>query len=481
MDEGNRQFVGTVREVRGQVACITCEGEYIPEPGELLCAAGEPKVRLEAHSYRSDYELDALLLTHASGVTRHTGVEATGGHITIPAGGDVLGRVIDLFGEARDGKGEIAGHGKRRPIYASAEPRSSDGTERNVTLMETGIKAIDFFTPLPRGGKLGIVGGAGVGKTVLMTELLHNISSDEDAAAVFAGIGERIREGHELWQRLAESGLLDKTAMILGNNNENAAVRLRTAQAAATLAESLRDDNDRDVLFFVDNVFRFAQAGSELSTLLEEIPSEFGYQPTLESDLARFQNRLTGSDDRTITAVETVYVPADEMSDPAVANVFPFLSSAVLLSRDALQQGRLPAIDPFNSRSSYTDEEVIGTDHYNALTSATALLNEYQRLERMVSIVGEEEITPENRTKYRRAQQILYYITQPFHVAEVHTAHAGVSVSREDTVKDIAAIVDGAYDHVEPENFRFIGTIADAGVEATQSKEHDKGGTGAGE
>lgn len=469
MDDQTKEknFVGYVKSVRGQIVSIGCESRYRPALRELLVAEDDPTVKCEVFSYEDKDTIFALLLSSPGNISRQTRVLATGREISIPGGSSALGRVIDLYGQPQDGAGELD-QKSVRSIYRSADDHPGIKVDLSKPeIQETGIKAIDFFTPVPKGGKIGLIGGAGVGKTVLMTELLHNITYDGDTISIFAGIGERIREGHELLSLLKQNKLIDRTAMILGDINENAAVRFRVAQAAASLAEYFRDEEEKDVLFFVDNVFRFAQAGSELSLLLGEIPSEYGYQATLQSHMAEFQNRLSNKGGRSITSVQTIYVPADDFTDPAVASALQYMDAAVVLSRDIVRAGRFPAIDPFRSQSSIMSKEVIGPKHYDTLTRAVEVLNQYNHLERIVAIVGEDELSDDNRKSYKRAQQIMNYLTQSFFSAEIHTGRAGVSITRETLVREIGDILEGRFDEVPAERFKYIGSIEQSDIEPT--------------
>lgn len=463
-----RTLLGKVQGLKGQVVEISCDTEYRPAVRELLVAEDDPEAYMEVHSYSDDHTIKALLLSSVDSVSRHTGVLTTGSQISIPVGKDVLGRVMNLYGQPQDEKGDIVS-GANRSIYDE-----STSAERfkvsDLQIQETGIKAIDFFAPVPKGGKIGIVGGAGVGKTVLLTELLHNIEQEGETVSIFAGIGERIREGHELWKTLEENGLIKKTAMIMGNVNENAAVRFRIAWASAALAEYFRDEEKKNVLFFIDNMFRFVQAGGEISTLLGNIPSEFGYQPTLQTEVAQFENRIKSNSNGYITSVQTVYVPADEISNPVVSTTLPHLDAAVVLSRDVAQEGRLPAIDPFRSQSSIVSKDVVGNRHYEATTRAIELLNQFNRLDRIVAIVGEEELSPENRKVYKRAQQLINYMTQPFFSAEIHTGRKGVRVKRDDLIKDVCDIVTGSFDEISADKFKFIGDLKSAGLRSDKGK-----------
>ena len=466
------KFLGRVQGVKGQIATVACETDYRPAIHELLITEEGEGAYLEVHSYIDDHTINALLLSPQNSVSRYTRVATTEGQISIPVGGGVLGRVMNLYGQPQDEKGVINAS-KLRSIYAGS--KETDSFEMSsLEIQETGIKAIDFFAPLPRGGKLGIIGGAGVGKTVLLTELLHNIEKKGKSVSIFAGIGERVREGYELWQTLEKNGLIERTAMIMGNVNENAAVRFRVAWAAATLAEYFRDEEKKDVLFFVDNMFRFVQAGGELSTLLGNIPSEFGYQPTLQTEVAEFENRIKSNSENYITSVQTVYVPADELTNPVVSTTLPHLDAAIVLSRDVAQEGRLPAIDPFRSQSSIVTKEILGEKHYLSVTGAIELLNQFNRLNRIVAIIGEEELSPENKKIYYRAQKLMNYMTQPFFSAEVHTGRKGVFVKREDLVNDVFGIIDGSFDEVPAEEFRFIGNTKDAGLKSDNNKESEE-------
>ncbi len=471
MAEDEQRYIGRIIGVQSQTVRVACDASYFPAQREVLVTQSEEPVRLEVDSYESDFVLKALLLGNPQQVRRNMPVAAIGRELTVPATAKILGRVINLYGEPEDG-GQMITDTERRSIYQltadseGGEDAAAWGVlDKDIEILETGIKAIDLFTPIPKKGKLGLIGGAGVGKTVLLTELLHNIGRLEDTVSVFAGIGERIREGHELWHSLREAGLMDSTTMILGHINENAAIRFRVAAAATAIAEYFRDEEGYNVLFFVDNMFRFVQAGSELSTLLGEIPSEFGYQSTLQSDVAQFENRLKSSKDHSITSIQTVYVPADDLNNPAVAATLPHLDAAVFLSRDITQQGRLPAVDLLRSHSSIMDKNIVGEYHYSTVTRAMEFLNHYKRLERIVSIIGEEELSKDNRQYFQRSVRLLNYMTQPFSVAELHTGRQGLTVDRQTAARDLADILDGKYDDVPAEEMLYIGSLRGAGLE----------------
>lgn len=457
------QSVGRTRGLVGQVVRVECDGDYRPKLRELLIAEHDSTIRLEAYSYGDERTLYCLLLSNVESVPRNTRIISTGQEITIPVGKDVLGRVVDIYGEPMDGRGVIKTDNVRS-IYASSGNTLASKVERPSTVLETGIKTLDFFAPLLKGGKMALVGGAGVGKTTLQEEILRNVVYGGGGVSVFAGIGERIREGHALWHSLEEYQVLDRTALVFGHISKNAAVRFLTASTAAALVEYFRDEEEEDVLFFADNVFRFLQAGSELSTLLGEIPSEFGYQPTLQTEIAQFENRLYSTEKSFVTSVQTVYVPADEFGNPAIAATMPHMDASVILSRELTQEGRFPAVDPFQSMSTALDPEVVGAEHYDAVTRSIELLAQYKQLARIVSIVGSEELSLENQKRYERAQKILNYMTQPLITTEVETGRKGVTVKREDAVRDVRAILAGDLDRVPAEKLLYIGDLASAGI-----------------
>jgi len=449
--------VGRVRDVQGQIVTAVCEGQYRPPLRELLFLERDPTVRLEVYAYQNERVLRCLLLSNVRTLARGDRVLSSGQEITVPVGREVLGRAMDLFGNPEDGRGAVASHSWRSIHNSEAQNPFDQMVTRE--LVETGIKAIDFFAPMLRGGKILLVGGAGVGKTVLMSEILQGLISNHKGVSIFAGIGERTREGHELWKWLDDKKLLQKVVMVLGNIHKNAAVRFRTAWAAGRLAEYFRDEEGEDVLFFMDNVFRFLQAGSELSTLAGEIPSEFGYQPTLQSEIAQFEARLKSTEKRSVTSIQTMYVPADELSDPSIVAAIPYIDSVVILNRKIAQEGRLPAVDVTRTRSGLLDPEIIGQEHYSAVTEASDILHQYERLKRIVSIVGEDELSQENKVVYDRGQKILNYLTQPFFTAEVQTGRSGAFVSRDRTVQDIRKILDGLLDGVDNRELLYIGEI----------------------
>jgi len=447
--------------VKGQVACVRWREEKLPGLLEILTSPENPQIKLEVHSFAREQKIYCLSLSPTELLVRGLPIVATGKPLTIPAGRQILGRIINLFGQPLDGRGEVRSP-TEIPIYGDAPSFGLLKTSEGV--VETGIKAIDFFTPLLKGGKLGLVGGAGVGKTVLVSELLHNITEKHRGVSVFAGIGERIREGHELWLELEKAGVLEKIVLLMGQMNENAAVRFRIATAAAAIAEYFRDVEKSDVLLFVDNTFRFAQAGSEVATLLEEMPSELGYQATLESEMANFQNRLVTTENGAVTSIQTIYVPADELSDPAVTAAMSYVDSVVILSREIAQRGHYPAIDPIRSSSTILKKEIVGAEHFEVATQAVEVLSRFERLARVAAIIGEAELSPHDRLIYQRAKQLLNYLTQPFFVTEKQSSRLGVLVPKEKTVRDIKLILKGDFDEVPNERFLYIGSLDDTGM-----------------
>lgn len=456
---------GIITSVNGQIATIEIDGDVFPELFEILAAPSDPSVILEVFS-QSELSIFVQILSNPDKLFRGMQVVGTGSDLRIPVGLAVLGRVIDLFGTPKD-SGKAIATDKKNSIYSKAP--SLNIVQSTYQVLETGIKAIDFLTPIQKGGKVGFIGGAGVGKTILLTELMHNITLKREEQtkpvySVFAGVGERIREGQELVQRLQESGVLPKTILVLGQMNENAAIRFRVALAAAAQAEYFRDEMKSDVLFFIDNMFRYVQAGAEVATLLGTIPSEQAYQATLQTEVATLEDRLIPTGNGAITSFQNVYVPADEISDAGVVAVMSLLDNAIVLSRSVAQKGIYPPIDLFQSSSSTASKSFLGEVHFKALTEFQKILENYNKLSHIVAIVGEEELSPENRILYNRTKKIINYLTQPFFMTEKQTGKKGVYVSRETTVKDIAIILSGSLDNIPAEKFMYIGSMADAKI-----------------
>lgn len=452
---------GTVISVSGDIAEVHFKNN-IPRLWDIFSDSKDPGIILQAYSSKSSDTFYCMILSGKTRISRGKTLESRGSQLSIPVGSEILGRVMNIFGEFVDGLKQVEVP-ESRNIFRQSPNYTKIISKRRI--WETGIKVIDFFSPMVAGGKLGLFGGAGVGKTVLLSEILHNILTlrnhdfSKKRVSVFAGVGERIREGQELYEELKAKGTLSQVSLLFGPMGENAAVRYLTALSAVTVAEYFRDEKESDVLFFIDNIFRFAQAGSELSTITRNIPSEDGYQATLSSEMAGFHERLVSSGKNTLSAIEAIYVPSDDLSDTGIAAVYPYLDSIATLSRDVYQEGRLPAIDILSSSSSIVAPETIGEEHYSAVTSSQAVLKKAQSLERMVALVGESELSSDNQITYRRAKMIKYYMTQPFFVTEAQTGKKGVYVPLKKTITDVGSIVEGKYDDRIPEEFGEIGGI----------------------
>lgn len=429
--------IGQITSIRG----LVCEVEVVgtrPAPKELLVLADHPEVLLEVATYPNPYTARCINLAGSDEVRRGAAVVPAGGTISVPEGTGVLGRILDAFGQPIDGKGPVEAT-SRRSIYQTA--LNTDGVGGKPELLETGIKVIDFFAPFVKGRKIGIIGGAGVGKTVLTMELIHNIAKDESKLAMFAGIGERIREGHELVETLKERGILEKTVMLMGQMHETPAMRSLVGISAATIAEYFRDEEKRDVLVFVDNIYRFVQASNELATMLGTMPSEGGYQATLFSDLRRLQDRLTSNENGSITSVQAIYIPADDLSDPAVQEIAQQLDSTVVLSRAVAESGIRPAVDLVRTVSSLLSPEIVGDRHYILATQVQAILQKYESLKNIVAIIGQSELSPTERRDFDRAKKIIQFFSQEFFVTESLTGRQGQYFTREDTLRGVEEIL----------------------------------------
>lgn len=457
---------GKIVSIHGQVVEVEFP-ESKPRLRDVIVLVDDPDTQMELYgsSVRNTYY--CMVLSSVSRIVRGARVINKGTSVTIPAGKEVLGRVIDAFGNPIDSKGSIETT-EYVPIYRS--PLGYHEIIPKNEILDTGIKIIDLFCPLVKGGKLGLVGGAGVGKTTLLTELIHNIvilREEENAISIFAGIGERTREAHELLETLTQKGVLPRTILVLGAMGEHPAIRFRAAYTAITLAEYFRDSMKNNILFFVDNMYRFAQAGNELSTVTDIIPSEDGYQPTLASEMAAIHERLMSGRGGVISTVEAIYVPNDDVLDQAVQSIFAYLDSMVVFSRDVYQKNFLPAIDILESHSSALTPDLVGEKHYTTAFQAQSLLKKAVKLERIVSLIGESELTPEDRILYKRAHILRNFMTQSFYVTEAQSGHPGVYVPREKTVDDTIQILKGEFDDRTPEEFLYIGTTKDLHAKRT--------------
>lgn len=448
---------GRVLSIRGQIIEVEFP-DIKPKVHDILIAEDDEDIKMEVFTSSSSLIFYCLALSSIKKLSRGALVINTQEPIKIPVGEEVLGRAIDIFGNPIDGKGKIKS-AEKRAIFTREISFENIATPKNI--LQTGIKAIDFFSPILQGGKLGLFGGAGVGKTVLLTEIIHNIVilNQNSNVSVFAGVGERVREGQELYETLVRSKVLQGVSLIYGPMGENPAVRFRTAVAGAALAEYFRDEFGKDVLFFIDNVFRFAQAGYELATLMNSIPSEGGYQATLTSEMASFHERLSSTRKNTITSIEAIYVPSDDITDYGVQSVFPYLDSNVILSRGVYQEGRFPAIDILSSTSSALNLEIVGELHYKTLIEAQNLLKKAVNLERIVSLIGEAELSAEDQAIYKRAKLLKNYMTQSFFVVRDQAGREGQYVQIKETVSDVRAILDGKCDDLGFEKLLYIGGL----------------------
>ena len=401
-----------------------------------------------------------IALGPTDGLARGMIARDTASPITVPVGRQTLGRIFNLLGEPIDGKGVLANPESRNPIH-----RSSPNFEEQLpieTMLETGLKVLDLLAPIPKGGKVGLFGGAGVGKTVIVMELIRTIATEHGGVSVFAGIGERTREGNELWLELNESGVIKNSALVFGQMNEPPGARLRIGLSALTMAEYFRDQERKDVLLFIDNVYRYIQAGSEVSTLLGRMPSAVGYQPNLSTEVAQLEERIASTRNGSITSIQAVYVPADDLTDPAPAAIFAHLDAKIVLSRQIAELGIYPAIDPLDSNSRIMDPRLLGEDHYNTALAVQKILQRYKDLRDIISILGIDELSDEDKITVQRARKVQRFFSQPFFVAENFTGIKGKYVKLEDTIKGVKMIIDGSLDHLHEQAFFLVGTIEEA-------------------
>lgn len=428
------------------------------------------EITLEVALELGDGALRAISMSSTDGLQRGAEVVNTAGPISVPVGKETLGRVFNVLGESIDGGKAFPADFPRNSIHRSAP--AYDQLNTSTEILETGIKVIDLLEPYVRGGKVGLFGGAGVGKTVLIQELIHNIAEEHGGISVFTGVGERTREGNDLYYEMKESGVLAKTAMVYGQMNESPGARMRVALTGLTIAEYFRDVEGQDVLLFIDNIFRFTQAGSEVSALLGRMPSAVGYQPTLATEMGQLQERITSTKKGSITSIQAVYVPADDYTDPAPATTFAHLDATTNLERRLTQQGIYPAVDPLASSSSALDPDVVGQEHYDVATEVQEVLQRYHELQDIISILGMDELSDEEKTVVARARRIQFFLSQNFSVAEQFTGVPGSYVPVEETVKDFRAILDGKYDDVPEDAFNGVGGIDDVLAKAKKMAGH---------
>ncbi len=459
---------GVVTQILGAVVDVRFE-QQLPNILNALHTEnnGKPLV-LEVAQHLGEHEMRCIAMDATEGMVRGQEVIDTGEPIKVPVGPETLGRIVNVIGESVDERGPVKTKAQY-PIHRPAPSYIEQATETEQLV--TGIKVIDLLTPYPKGGKIGLFGGAGVGKTVLIMELINNVAKGHGGYSVFAGVGERTREGNDLYHEMIESGVIvpdgeSKAALVYGQMNEPPGARARVALTGLTQAEYFRDEEGQDVLFFVDNIFRFTQAGSEVSALLGRIPSAVGYQPTLATDMGAMQERITSTKKGSITSVQAVYVPADDLTDPAPATTFSHLDATTVLSRQIAELGIYPAVDPLDSTSRILEPGTVGEDHYRVARQVQEILQSYKSLQEIIAILGMDELSDEDKITVTRARKIQRFLSQPFHVAEVFTGSPGKFVSLEDTINGFTAIVNGDYDHLPEAAFYMVGSLAEAEAKA---------------
>ncbi len=453
--EKNMTPVGVITEIHGPVVVIRCE--QLPPLRQALCASTDHETYIfETHQHLDNHHLRAITLHRTSGLCRGMPVYDTGDALHVPVSSAALGRLLNIFGEPLD-DGEPLPEDEFRNIHRTPEPISE--TVASGAILPTGIKVIDLLCPFVKGGKTGLFGGAGVGKTVLIMEFMHAVATLHGGLSVFAGVGERIREGHELWHEMQRAGIMPQTVMLFGQMDESPGVRFRIGLSALTYAEYLRDTMQKEVLFVMDNIFRFVQAGSEVSSLLGRMPATVGYQPTLTSEVAEMEERILSTRNGDITSVQAVYVPADDMSDPAVNTILSHLDTTVILSRSQASKGIYPAVDPLRSGSKIMDRHTLGDRHYSVAEGVREHLARYSELEDIISMLGIEELGSKDRKIVMRARKLQRYLTQPFSITAVHTGIKGVSVPIDETLKDCEAFLRGDYDDIPEEQCYMLGSM----------------------
>ena len=459
---------GKIVQVSGPVVDVEFEGSYLPAIKDALYVIQDGKKKtMEVSQHIGNNVVRCIMLAASEGLCKDMEVTATGSGISVPVGEKTLGRLFNVLGDTLDNGEKLVEEEhwcihRNPPTFAEQSPV--------VEMLQTGIKVIDLLAPYAKGGKIGLFGGAGVGKTVLIQELIRNIAAESGGYSIFTGVGERSREGNDLWTEMKESGVIDKTALVFGQMNEPPGARMRVAETGLTMAEYFRDVKKQDVLLFIDNIFRFVQAGSEVSALLGRMPSAVGYQPTLATDLGELQERIASTTRGSITSVQAVYVPADDLTDPAPATTFSHLDATTVLSRKIVEQGIYPAVDPLESTSRILEPDVVGEEHYNVARRVQEVLQKYKELQDIIAILGMEELSEDDKLTVYRARKIQRFLSQPFHVAENFTGTPGKYVPVEDTVKGFKAILDGEMDEYPEAAFFNVGTIEDVKAKAETLK-----------
>ena len=465
-DEGKVLNNGKIVQVMGPVVDVKFENSELPYISDALEVYVDDKKRvMEVSQHIGDDVVRCIMLSPSEGLSKDMPVYPTGGPISVPVGEEVLGRLFNVLGDTIDNKGDVKCTEKWQ---IHRDPPKLVDQSPVVEVLETGIKVIDLLAPYAKGGKIGLFGGAGVGKTVLIQELIQNIATEHGGYSIFTGVGERSREGNDLWSEMTESGVISKTALVFGQMNEPPGARMRVAETGLTMAEYFRDVKHQDVLLFVDNIFRFVQAGSEVSSLLGRMPSAVGYQPTLSTDLGSLQERITSTRLGSVTSVQAVYVPADDLTDPAPATTFAHLDATTVLSRKIVEQGIYPAVDPLESSSRILEEDIVGKEHYETAMKVQEILQKYKELQDIIAILGMEELSDEDKLTVHRARKIQRFLSQPFHVAEQFTGIPGKFVPLAETVKGFKAIIDGEMDIYPESAFFNVGTIEEVVEKAKQ-------------
>ena len=465
---------GKVVQVIGAVVDVEFPAGELPKilnAVHITGKSGDVKIDLiaEVMQHLGDSVTRCIAMSSTDGLVRGMVAEDTGAPITVPVGDACLGRVFNVLGQTVDNNPEPVKNTVSLPIHRKAP--SFEEQETSTQILETGIKVVDLIAPYSRGGKIGLFGGAGVGKTVLIMELIHNIATEHGGYSVFSGVGERTREGNDLWNEMKESGVIGKTALVYGQMNEPPGARMRVGLTGLTMAEYFRDAQGKDVLLFIDNIFRFIQAGSEVSALLGRMPSAVGYQPTLTTDIGALQERITSTKKGSITSVQAVYVPADDLTDPAPAGTFTHLDATTVLSRQIAELGIYPAVDPLDSTSRILDPNIIGEDHYNVARGVQSVLQKYKELQDIIAILGMEELSEDDKLTVSRARKIQRFLSQPFAVAEVFTGSPGKYVTLKDTIRGFKEILSGKYDDLPEAAFYMVGGIEEAVQKAAKLKE----------
>ena len=461
------QNTGTITQVIGAVLDIRFSKGVLPEINDAVTIEKKDGGRLTAEvaQHLGDDVVRCIAMGPTDGLVRGMEAVASGGPITVPVGEITLGRIFNVLGEPIDNK-PLPEDVRRSPIHRKAPAFSEQSTKTEV--LETGIKVVDLLCPYQKGGKIGLFGGAGVGKTVLIQELIRNIATEHGGYSIFTGVGERSREGNDLWREMSESGVLEKTALVFGQMNEPPGARMRVAETGLTMAEYFRDEKHQNVLLFIDNIFRFTQAGSEVSALLGRMPSAVGYQPTLATEMGDLQERITSTKNGSVTSVQAVYVPADDHTDPAPATTFAHLDATTVLSRKIVEQGIYPAVDPLESTSRILEADVVGEEHYMVARKVQEILQKYKELQDIIAILGMEEISDEDKITVYRARKIQKFLSQPFHGAEQFTGIQGVYVPLKETIRGFKAIIDGEMDEYPENAFFNVGTIEDVKKKAEE-------------